>query len=228
MPPFSASWHDLLLRLGVAFLVGALIGLERERHQRPAGLRTHILVSMASALFAMVSILAAGASNDPGRIAAQVVTGIGFLGAGTIMRHGSTIRGLTTAASLWMAAALGLAAGFGWYQGAAATALLAFLVLTVMKLVEDYLPRLDPNLKLLIHGKPGVEALPEVLRVIRGLGGTVTNIEFGDETLSEGMVYNIAVLPPHGMTPSVLIQALEGLDCIQHAGPGYSRREREN
>lgn len=228
MPPFSASWHDLLVRLGVSFLVGALIGLERERHQRPAGLRTHILVSMASALFAMVSILAAGASNDPGRIAAQVVTGIGFLGAGTIMRHGSTIRGLTTAASLWMAAALGLAAGFGWYQGAAATGLAAFLVLTVMRLVEEYLPRMDPNIRLMIHAKSGVEALPDVLRVIRGLGGTVTSVEFGDETLAEGMIYNIALQPPRGLEPRVIIQALEGLDSIEHAGPGYSHGERKN
>jgi len=110
---------------------------------------------MASGLFAMVSLIVAGADNDPGRIAAQVVTGIGFLGAGTIMRHGSTVKGLTTAASLWMAAALGLAAGFGWYEGAAATAVLAFLVLTVVKVIEDRLPRLDPAVSLLVRARPG-------------------------------------------------------------------------
>ena len=227
MPDPVIAWPDLLTRLAVGFLVGALIGLERERHQRPAGLRTHILVSMASALFAMISILAAGTSYDPGRIAAQVVTGIGFLGAGTIMRHGSTIRGLTTAASLWMAAALGLAAGFGWYTGAAATALLAFLVLTIVKLVEDRLPRVDATLKLLLHAKPGREALPEVLQVIRSFGGTVTAIRFGEETVEEGQVYNVVLQPPPGVPPGAMVKALEGLDCIEHAGPTYSREERE-
>lgn len=219
-------WPELLGRLGAAFLVGAIIGLERERHQRPAGLRTHILVSMASALFAMVSILAAGEGNDPGRIAAQVVTGIGFLGAGTIMRHGSTIRGLTTAASLWMAAAVGLAAGFGWYQGAAAAALMAFLVLTVMKVIEDHLPRLDPSVRLLVHAKPDHDALPEVLKEIRALAGTVAKISFGEESLSEGMIYNLSVHPAPGMHHRVITQALERLDSVEHAGANYSRGER--
>lgn len=218
-------WPALLLRLGAAFVAGALIGLERQWHGRPAGLRTHILVSMASALFAMVSILAAGPDNDPGRIAAQVVTGIGFLGAGTILRHGSTIQGLTTAATLWMAAALGLAAGFGWYAGAAATAVLAFLVLTVVKLFEDHLPRLDQGVRLLIHAKPKRDALPEVLAVIRRFGGTVTKVQFGKETLLEGMIYDISFAPAPGVAPKVTLAALDDLDDIDHANPEYDHGE---
>ena len=218
-------WQDMLWRLGAGFLVGALIGLERERHQRPAGLRTHILVSMASALFAMISVIVAGKSNDPGRIAAQVVTGIGFLGAGTIMRHGSTIHGLTTAATLWMAAALGLAAGFGWYQGAAAAAILTFLVLTVVKLIEDRLPRLDPPVALMVRAYPGQEALPDVLGVIRRFGGTVSKVSFGDGPPSEGMVYEIALSLPPGVDMHVVVAALEGLGSVDQTGPGYGRGE---
>jgi putative Mg2+ transporter-C (MgtC) family protein len=222
------SWPTLLGRLAAAFLVGALIGLERERHSRPAGLRTHILVSMASALFAMVSILAAGSVYDPARIAAQVVTGIGFLGAGTILRHGSTIRGLTTAASLWMAAALGLAAGFGWYQGAAATALLAFLVLTVVKIVEDRLPKSDPLVTLIVHSKPDQDALPDVLGLIRRFGGTVVRVKYGTETFGEGLVCQISFLPAPGVDLKLILKALDALPSIEHAGPGYSQGEENH
>src|SRR5207302_1899453 len=111
---------------GVAVL-GAAIGLERELREREAGLRTHLLVSLGSALFTIVSaygfhsFLASGASvvrADPPRIAAQIVTGIGFLGAGAIIRQGLSVRGLTTAATLWVVAALGLAGGAGYYRGA--------------------------------------------------------------------------------------------------------------
>jgi putative Mg2+ transporter-C (MgtC) family protein len=223
--PGFLPWPEMLGRLGAAFLVGALIGFERERHQRPAGLRTHILVSMASALFAMLSVLVAGEHNDPGRIAAQVVTGIGFLGAGTIMRHGSTIRGLTTAASLWMAAALGLAAGFGWYLGAGATALLALLVLTVVKLIEDRLPHPGPTATLLIHARPGRDALPEVLAAIRRFGGLVARVEFGAETAAEGQTYTIAFNPAPGMDLHVTVAALDALEGIDHAGPSDGRGE---
>ena len=123
----SVSWGDTLLRLAVAAALGGAIGLERELDEKAAGLRTQMLVSLGSALFTMVGaygfhdFLAGGASvvrADPGRIAAQVVTGIGFLGAGVIFRQGFTIRGLTTAASLWVVAAVGMAAGAGFWQGA--------------------------------------------------------------------------------------------------------------
>lgn len=219
MDPSVIEWHQMLVRLSVALLVGALIGLEREHHGRPAGLRTHILVSMASALFAMISIIAAGKGNDPGRIAAQVVTGIGFLGAGTIMRHGSTIRGLTTAASLWMSAALGLAAGFGWYLGAAATGVAALLVLSLIRLLEDHIPKRKTTVTVLIFAKPGRDALPEALGVIRRLGGTVVRVTFGEETQSEGTSCEIVFNSAPGVDARVTFAALEAVDSIDHAGP---------
>jgi putative Mg2+ transporter-C (MgtC) family protein len=123
---FSLGWGDSLLRLAVAALLGGAIGLERELDEKAAGLRTHMLVASGSALFTLVgaygfsSFLQHGkvVSYDPSRIAAQIVTGVGFLGAGVIFRQGFTIRGLTTAASLWLVAAIGMAAGAGYWAGA--------------------------------------------------------------------------------------------------------------
>jgi len=123
----SLGWDDNLLRLAVAAGLGGLIGFERELRDREAGFRTHILVCVGSALFTIVSaygfreFLTSGDAvvrADPTRIAAQIVTGIGFLGAGAIIRQGLSVRGLTTAATLWVAAAIGIAAGAGYYSGA--------------------------------------------------------------------------------------------------------------
>jgi putative Mg2+ transporter-C (MgtC) family protein len=103
----------MILKLVVSLALGGAVGLERETHGRPAGLRTHILVCVGSTLFALCSYTVAGTRFDPGRISAQIVTGIGFLGAGTIMRQGSVVRGLTTAASIWTVAAIGVAVAIG-------------------------------------------------------------------------------------------------------------------
>src|SRR4051794_24743248 len=124
--PTVGDWH-VVLRLGVAALLGGAIGVERELRDREAGIRTHLLVSLGSALFTIVSaygfheFLASGASvvrADPTRIAAQIVTGIGFLGAGAIIREGLSGRGLTTAATLWGVAAIGIASAAGGYWSA--------------------------------------------------------------------------------------------------------------
>ena len=141
---------DFLLRLLLACLFGGLIGLEREVHGRPAGFRTHLLVSLGSCLFVLTSIHfyyqfgspSPGPSGvDPARIAAQVVTGIGFLGAGAIIREKASIRGLTTAACLWLAAALGVACGAGLYVMATVVTLIAILSLLLLKKVEGRLQR---------------------------------------------------------------------------------------
>jgi putative Mg2+ transporter-C (MgtC) family protein len=118
----TLGWGDTLLRVVVAAALGGAIGLERELDEKAAGLRTHVLVSVGAALFTLVGAYGftefPQAGIDPSRIAAQVVTGVGFLGAGVIFRQGFTIRGLTTAASLWLVAAIGMAAGVGFWKGA--------------------------------------------------------------------------------------------------------------
>src|SRR5947199_2963780 len=108
MPP-----TDFMLRLLLAAGLGAAIGLEREYRQKPAGLRTNILIALGSALFTTVSIAIASAGGTPDRIAAQIVTGVGFLGGGAILRSGKSVHGMTTAATIWVNAAVGLACGAG-------------------------------------------------------------------------------------------------------------------
>jgi putative Mg2+ transporter-C (MgtC) family protein len=141
--PSLDGW-EALLRLAVACGLGAAIGFEREIRDREAGIRTHLLVSLGSALFTIVSaygfheFLASGDNivrTDPTRIAAQIVTGIGFLGAGAIIREGLSVRGLTTAATLWVVAAIGMACGAGYYWPAAAATVLTILALWPLRLL---------------------------------------------------------------------------------------------
>ena len=142
------TFAEELLRICLAAGLGATVGLERELREHEAGLRTHMLVSVGSALFTLVS--AYGFSEffaqtgpvvpvDPTRIAAQIVTGIGFLGAGAIIRQGMNVRGLTTAATLWAVAAIGLASGAGYYFGAVATTVVVLVALWPVKILAKQL-----------------------------------------------------------------------------------------
>ena len=151
---------DILLRLFCAMIVGTVIGTEREYTHRPAGMRTHILVALGACvvmitgqlLFAQYS--AYGSTADPARLSAQVITGVGFLGAGTIMREGSTVKGLTTAASLWAVACLGVAAGGGYYAVAIAGMVFILITLTVFETIQNHLLHsqgLSRNYRLLVN-----------------------------------------------------------------------------
>jgi len=129
------TFLDMILRLLLATALGAGIGYQRERANKPAGLRTHALICLGSALFTVVSIFGFTDGVDTSRVAAAVVTGIGFIGAGVIFRgmRGDRVMGLTTAASVWVAAAIGLAAGVGMYLIAVITAVITVLVLMIPK-----------------------------------------------------------------------------------------------
>lgn len=113
------SEHDVILRIALAMVLALALGIEREFKQQPAGIRTHILISVGSCLLMLLSIIVPhiyhSTNNDPARIAAQIVSGIGFLGAGAIMRNGLTTKGLTTAANVWVTAAIGMTVGAGLY-----------------------------------------------------------------------------------------------------------------
>ena len=156
----TLSWEGAVLRLLLAAALGGAIGFERELRDRGAGLRTHILVSVGSALFTIVSangftsFIDSGSSavrTDPTRIAAQIVTGIGFLGAGAIIRMGLSVRGLTTAASLWVVAAIGMAAGAGYWEAALITTGLVLVFLWPLGFLAHRLfVRVRPRRSLLI------------------------------------------------------------------------------
>ena len=136
MPPLGMS-----LRLLLAAGLGAAIGLEREYRKKPAGLRTNILIALGSALFTILSIQLAQIGGTPDRIAAQIVTGMGFLGGGAILRSGTGVKGMTTAATIWVNAAIGMAAGAGQYALATMATGLTLLVLAVLPPIEAFFER---------------------------------------------------------------------------------------
>jgi len=136
MVEMSVAWR-LLLAAGL----GAAIGLEREYRRKPAGLRTNILIAVGSALFTIVSVEIAAKGGTPDRIAAQVVTGIGFLGGGAILRRGKLVQGMTTAATIWVNAAIGMAAGAGESGLAVTSTIITLIVLGVLPPIEQYFER---------------------------------------------------------------------------------------
>lgn len=171
---------ELVARLVMAFILGGLIGLEREVHGRPAGLRTHILVGFGSALIMVVSIYGFSGittNYDPGRIAAQVVSGIGFLGAGTILREGLSIKGLTTAASLWMVAAIGLAVGSGMLLIATLSTFVVLLVLTILHGVENKFEAGGQAYDLEVDFYEPGQKMPEIISLAREYRGKVSFLE---------------------------------------------------
>jgi putative Mg2+ transporter-C (MgtC) family protein len=185
------STAEALLRLLVAAGLGGAIGLERELRDHEAGFRTHLLVSLGACVFTLVSAYAwtdwtfstpSGVVFDPTRIAAQIVTGIGFLGAGAIIVRGISVRGLTTAATLWVVAGIGMAAGTGYYPVAVGAAVLVLVSLGPLRLVsKSLISRVRPE-----EAELAIALAPEgdgsrVLARIEELGGQVDSVVFGDE-----------------------------------------------
>jgi putative Mg2+ transporter-C (MgtC) family protein len=135
------SDNDLMLRLLLAAGLGAVIGIEREYRQKPAGLRTNMLIAVGAALFTILSIRIGEPAGSVDRIAAQIVTGIGFIGGGAILRSGHTVQGMTTAATIWVNAAIGMTAGAGHFQLAFEATALTLVVLAILPPVENYFER---------------------------------------------------------------------------------------
>lgn len=173
---------DLMVRLSLSILLGGIIGLERELVDRPAGFRTHILVCLGSTVVMLVSLYLTdtfygSVDIDPTRIPAQVISGIGFLGAGTIIIRGATVKGLTTAASLWTTAAIGLAIGSGFYKGAVYSTVLTFVTLITLGRLEEYIikKRLSFPLYIKVDDKPG--QIGKIGVILGKLGINIRNIE---------------------------------------------------
>ncbi len=189
MPDLSTA--EALLRLVAAALLGGAIGFERELRDHEAGFRTHLLVAVGACVFTLVSSYgwadwtfsqSSGVAFDPTRIAAQIVTGVGFLGAGAIIVRGINVRGLTTAATLWAVAAIGMAAGTGYYPVALGATALVLVSLGPLRIVSRRMvARVRPEeAELAIDLVPGAVAA-EVVAQIEQLGGQIDAVEFGDE-----------------------------------------------
>ncbi|MCL6450862.1 MAG: MgtC/SapB family protein [Acetobacteraceae bacterium] len=209
---------EVVGRLALAAVLGGMVGLERESVRRPAGLRTHILVCVGSALIMLVSLdvyrLYRGVAGvDPGRIAAQVVSGIGFLGAGTIMREGASIRGLTTAATLWVVAGVGLAAGAGLLWPAAASTVLVMAVLVLVPRLERavFRPRLH-HLTLWVADRPG--QLGQIGTVLGSRGVDIKGVTMRPADDPETVELELDLRLPNGYEAAHLARDLLGQDGV--------------
>jgi putative Mg2+ transporter-C (MgtC) family protein len=224
----SLSWGEALLRLALAAVFGGAVGLEREFREREAGFRTHMLVSLGSALFTIASaygfhdFLVQGGSlvrTDPTRIAAQIVTGIGFLGAGAIIRQGLSVRGLTTAATLWVVAAIGLTTGAGYYSAAAITTLLVLVSLWPLRvLAHRAIVRFRPDTDRLVAQLPAGESPADLIAALEKRGAELRALEIGYEADRRTVLLDVA-LPPRSDAPAIVakLSELEGILEIRWA-----------
>ena len=211
-------WHNFAIRLGLALILGALIGAERQWRQRMAGLRTNALVAAGSVMFVMLTALTTRAADDSFRIAGQVVTGIGFLGAGVILRNGLTITGLNTAATLWCAAAIGTLAGYGLYASAVTGSIAVIGANVCLRPIGKALNRgkgaFDADITYLfrITARTDQEAHMRAL-LLNSIGGQPLNLKSlkSDDVEHTDKVEIHAVLTSTGLQNSVLEQIVSRL-----------------
>ena len=220
----------MAIRLLVAAVLGGIVGLERGSNDRPAGLRTHILVCMGSTLFMLVSIYGfddvntvfhmdtsdVGQRRDSARIAAQVVSGIGFLGAGTILREGLTIKGLTTAASLWMVSAIGLAVGSGMYILSTVATILTMLTLITLHSWEKRFSLKNNKerrfVRVTVKNLPG--AITDVTGYLAMNGVKVKNLNVKNDRINENLILELYLTISEDVDLMEVIRGLQEMDGI--------------
>ena len=216
------STYDILLRLCLGALFGGLIGYERQVHGRPAGFRTQLIVCVASVLIMIISEYfhylsyadPAYVRIDPGRIAAGAITGVGFLGAGVVLKMGTTVQGLTTAACLWMVSAIGLAVGCGLYAAATGAFGLTMFALLVLRAVEKKMPSV--MFKTLVITATGDFGEDTVSTVLGKHGATVQNIEYKKDMEKREVVYSITISLAYRISMQGLLDELSLLEGVRH------------
>jgi len=211
----------ILLRLLLAAALSGAIGFEREFHGRAAGFRTHILLCVGSTLIMLTSIHIFDIYNarvpvDPGRIAAGVVTGIGFLGAGTIMHAKASVRGLTTAASLWVVAGIGLAVGSGLYFGAFATTVIAIVALFIFSKMEHSMIRKNWYKTILVEAKEGASQLKGIRAVLAEYEVQVNDFEVERSQDGADMMLKIGVKLSTSRFDEDILQEISRLDGVKN------------
>jgi putative Mg2+ transporter-C (MgtC) family protein len=217
---------ELLLRLGLSVVLCGAIGLEREARGQAAGLRTHILVGLGSTLFTLVSAYgfedAPHTNLDPTRISAQIVTGIGFLGAGTIIRHGLTVRGLTTAAALWIVAAIGMAVGAGYYLGAIVTTAIILVALVGFRRMRPaLLRRIRTDFVSLELELGGSTAVGDVFSILSRHGITISGMESERDEDRQSISFELTVPPGADLDAAIdEVRRLAGVNQVELRGWG--------
>lgn len=213
----------LVLRLGLATILGGLIGPEHERSERAAGLRTHALVSVASALIMVVStygfpstVNGVDVDPDPSRLAAQVVSGIGFLGAGMFIFRENTVRGLTTAATVWSVAGIGLAAGSGLYVAAVVgTAFMLFIQAGLKPVERKFFARHARQHRVVVEAVRGTDLLDEVQSALRGTPIRLRSLQFDQSPASDHDLVELTLMAEQQRELLGLINKQQGSDTIR-------------
>jgi putative Mg2+ transporter-C (MgtC) family protein len=210
----------VLLRLLLAALLSGAIGFEREFHGRAAGFRTHILLCLGSTLVMLTSIhifdvYIARVPCDPARIAAGVVTGVGFLGAGAIMQTRASVRGLTTAASLWVVAGIGLAVGSGLYFGAIFTTILTVIALFFFSRLEHAMIRRDWFKTIVVETKEGTEQLKAIREILTDHGASITDFDVHKDPHSGNMIIRLGVKLATARHDEYVARDISGLEGVK-------------
>ena len=182
---------ELMLQLGLATLLGGAIGLERELGGKPAGLRTNILICIGSVLYTHLSIAMVGGATDPTRVAGQIVTGVGFIGAGTILHARGAVVGLTSAATIWVVAAIGIALGSGFYLEGVGTTLVVLAVLSGLGRIEKLVERQSMRRTVTVHARQGPTVLEDLESLVRRAGIEVTGVASRQENVDLVIVFDI-------------------------------------
>jgi putative Mg2+ transporter-C (MgtC) family protein len=215
----------LIARLLLACILGGIIGYERESTNRPAGFRTHILVCVGSALVMITSEFIFKKYNgltsiDPTRLGAQVISGIGFLGAGTIIREGFSVKGLTTAASLWAVSCVGLAAGIGFYEGALAATALIYITLILLKRMEDHFSKKEQYRVIYIKADESQNQILNINKVIDKHGVMIKKIEIINGEVGKELTIKLLVKLPVHLSIVEFIGELHQLDGVTNISEG--------
>ena len=216
MTSTATPLYEIFLRLLAAVLMGGAIGFERERDSQPAGLRTHMILSLGSALVMILSTnIAFEHGTDPTRMAAQVVSGIGFLGAGAILRYGFTVKGLTTASTLWTTAMVGMAAGYGYYLIALFATVIMLVVLTLMERFEKKFVRVNIMRNIVVEVQDREGIIREVRKTITKLADAVVAFSVQKNFKNKHLRLEIVARFNRSEKLEDLLEVISGIDGVR-------------
>jgi putative Mg2+ transporter-C (MgtC) family protein len=220
----NALYQEITLRLVIALAVGGLIGLERSYHGRPAGFRTHALVCLSTALLMLVTVYEslwfpyvtqARITLDPTRLAQGIMTGIGFLGAGTIIKEGFSIRGLTTAASIWITAAIGILVGIGFFFPVVIVTALTLGTLSVFRWIENRMPMQFYAYLILRFAVDQTMAEPQLRKLLKEHGFTIANLSYRLERDANFFEYRMSIRSQRLARATKLSETLSGMSSVK-------------
>ncbi len=212
-------WWEIIIRLMLALIIGVIVGIQREFKQNSAGMRTHALVSVGACMAMLTNeylfrTYCTHSTMDIARMGSYVLSGIGFLGAGTILKDGIRVRGLTTAAGLWVVACLGIAAGAGFYIGAGVATLLVMLIISVLKIVEKRFLHKKDSIEIALKLKQGPGQMARVLHVIGDTGAMIKDVSI-DQSGEKWQEVVIVASPPRAANIEGLSDHLDALKGIK-------------